>query len=46
MGASIYKCKANFGAMDVSERKPLKTLEDQNAWLKRLLADASSTLRP
>ncbi|WP_086022819.1 IS3 family transposase [Sinorhizobium sp. CCBAU 05631] len=38
--ASIYKWKAKFGGMDVSEAKRLKTLEDENAKLKRLLADA------
>ena len=38
--ASIYKWKAKFGGMEVSEAKRLKTLEDQNTRLKRLLADA------
>ena len=38
--ASIYKWKAKFGGMDVSEAKRLKTLEDGNTKLKRLLADA------
>lgn len=38
--ASIYKWKAKFGGMDVSEAKRLKSLEDENAKLKRLLADA------
>ena len=38
--ASIYKRKAKFGGMDVSEAKRLKTLEDENTKLKRLLADA------
>ncbi|KNY31268.1 putative transposase [Rhizobium subbaraonis] len=38
--ASIYKWKAKFGGMDVSEAKRLKTLEDENTKLKRLLADA------
>ena len=38
--ASIYKWKAKFGGMDVSEAKRLKQLEDENAKLKRLLADA------
>ncbi|MBB3216885.1 putative transposase [Ochrobactrum sp. RC6B] len=38
--ASIYKWKAKFGGMDVSEAKRLKTLEDKNTKLKRLLADA------
>jgi putative transposase len=38
--ASIYKWKAKFGGMDVSEAKRLRSLEDENAKLKRLLADA------
>ena len=38
--ASIYKWKAKFGGMDVSEAKRLKALEDENAKLKRMLADA------
>ena len=38
--ASIYKWKAKFSGMDVSEAKRLRTLEDENAKLKRLLADA------
>ncbi|MEP9371300.1 IS3 family transposase [Mesorhizobium sp. KR1-2] len=38
--ASIYKWKAKFGGMDVSEAKRLKRLEDENTRLKRLLADA------
>ena len=38
--ASIYKWKAKFGGMDVSEAKRLKALEDENSKLKRLLADA------
>ncbi|GAA0033915.1 transposase [Bradyrhizobium ottawaense] len=38
--ASIYKWKAKFGGMDVSEAKRLRTLEDENTKLKRLLADA------
>jgi putative transposase len=38
--ASIYKWKAKFGGMDVSEAKRLKALEDENTKLKRLLADA------
>lgn len=39
--ASIYKWKAKFGGMDVSEAKRLKTLEDENTKLKRLLAPQS-----
>jgi putative transposase len=38
--ASIYKWKAKFGGMDVSEAKRLRSLEEENAKLKRLLADA------
>jgi putative transposase len=38
--ASIYKWKARFGGMEVSEAKRLKALEDENAKLKRMLADA------
>jgi putative transposase len=36
--ASIYKWKAKFGGMDVSEAKRLRSLEDENAKLNRLLA--------
>lgn len=35
--ASIYKWKAKFGGLEVSEAKRLKTLEDENTRLKRLL---------
>jgi putative transposase len=38
--ASIYKWKAKYGCLDVSEAKRLKALEDENAKLKRMLADA------
>jgi len=38
--ASYYKWKAKYGGMDVSEAKRLKSLEDENNKLKRLLADA------
>ncbi len=38
--ASIYKWKAKYGDMDISEAKRLKALEDENAKLKRMLADA------
>ncbi|SMC95999.1 putative transposase [Fulvimarina manganoxydans] len=38
--ASIYKWKARFGGMEVSEAKRLRSLEDENAKLKRMLADA------
>ncbi len=38
--ATVYKWKAKYGGMDVSEAKRLKGLEGENARLKRLLADA------
>jgi putative transposase len=38
--ASIYKWKAKYGGIDVSEAKRLKALEGENAQLKKLLADA------
>jgi putative transposase len=34
--ATFYAWKAKFGGMDVSEAKRLKSLEDENAKLKRL----------
>ena len=37
---TFYKWKAKFGGLDVSEARRLKALEDENAKLKRLLADA------
>ena len=38
--ATFYKWKAKFGGMDVSDARRLKTLEDENAKLKKLLAEA------
>ena len=38
--ATLYKFKAKFGGMDVSEARRLKALEDENGRLKRMLADA------
>jgi putative transposase len=38
--ATFYGWKAKFGGMEASEAKRLKQLEDENAKLKRLLADA------
>ena len=37
--ATFYKWKAKFGGMEVSEAKRLKTLEDENRKLKKLLAE-------
>ena len=38
--ATFYKWKAKYGGLDVSDAKRLKALADENAKLKRLLADA------
>ena len=37
--ATLYNWKAKFGGMDVSDAKRLKALEDENARLKKLLAE-------
>jgi len=37
--ASFYKYKSKFGGMDVSDARKLKALEDENAKLKKLLAE-------
>ena len=37
---TFYNWKAKFGGMDVSDAKRLRALEDENAKLKRLLAEA------
>ena len=37
--ATFYKLKAKFGGMELSDARRLKALEDENAKLKRLLAD-------
>jgi putative transposase len=36
---TFYKWKAKFGGLDVSDAKRLKALEDENAKLKKLLAE-------
>ena len=38
--ASIYNLKAKYAGMDVSEARRLKSLEEENARLMLLLADA------
>ena len=38
--ATIYNWKAKYGGLEVSEAKRLRSLEDETAKLKRLLADA------
>lgn len=37
--ATFYKYKAKFGGMDVSDARRLKALEEENAKLKKLLAE-------
>ena len=36
---TFYKWKAKYGGLDVSDAKRLKALEDENAKLKKLLAE-------
>ena len=38
--ATFYKWKARYGGLDVSDAKRLRSLEDENAKLKKLLAEA------
>ena len=37
--ATIYNWKAKYGGLEVSEAKRLRSLEEENGKLKRLLAD-------
>ena len=37
---TFYRWKSKFGGMELSEARRLKSLEEENARLKRLLADA------
>ena len=37
--ATFYKWKAKYGGMEVSDARRLKVLEDENAKLKKLLAE-------
>jgi putative transposase len=39
-GATFYQWKAKYGGLDVSEARRLKMLTDENAKLKKLLAEA------
>jgi putative transposase len=39
-GATFYKWKAKFGGLEVTEAKRLRTLEEENAKLEKLLAEA------
>jgi len=38
--ATFFKWKSKYGGLEVSDAKRLRALEDENARLKRLLADA------
>lgn len=38
--STFYKWKSKYGGLEVNEARRLKSLEDENARLKRLLADA------
>jgi hypothetical protein len=38
--ATFYKWKARYGGLEVSDARRLKALEDENAKLKKLLAEA------
>lgn len=37
--ATFYRWKAKFGGLEISDARRLKALEDENATLKRLLAE-------
>ena len=38
--ATFFKWKAKFGGMDIGDARKLKALENENAKLKKLLAEA------
>jgi putative transposase len=38
--ATFYKWKAKYGGLEVSEARKLKALEEENAKLKRMVAEA------
>jgi putative transposase len=38
--ATLYNWKSKYGGLDVSEARRLKALEEENAKLKKLLADS------
>jgi putative transposase len=38
--ATFYKWKAKFGGLEVSDARRLRSLEDENSKLKKLLAEA------
>lgn len=40
-GGTFYRWKSKFGGMEVSEAKRMRSLEEENRQLKRLVADLS-----
>jgi putative transposase len=38
--STFYKWKSKFGGLDVSEARRLRSLEEENSRLKKLLAEA------
>jgi putative transposase len=42
--ATFYKWKAKYGGLDVSDAKRLKSLEDENVKVKKLMAEAMAQL--
>ena len=38
--ATFFKCKAKFGGLNVCDARRLRSLEEENARLKKLLAEA------
>jgi putative transposase len=41
---TLYRWKAQYGGMEVSDAKRLKTLEDENRRLKQMVADQALTI--
>lgn len=39
--ATVYNWRSKHGGLEVNEAKRLKELEDENRWLKKLVADLS-----
>ena len=42
--ATFYKWKSKFGGLEVSDARRLRTLEQENSRLKKLLAEAMLTI--
>jgi hypothetical protein len=40
LGRDFYECKAKYGGLEVSEARRLKSVEDENCRLKKLLAES------